>query len=359
MFLTILLAFISLIILISLHELGHFLTAKKFGVKVEEFGFGYPPRLFGKKIGETLYSINLFPFGAFVRISEEDKTSPSCFSAKPLWQRILIIFNGALSFWIVAACLFSVVFAIGAPTMIEDSEMNVPDTKVLITSVSANSPASMIGLKAGDVIISLSSETAELEGNKVKEIQDFIIENQGREITLIIKRGDKIFNATATPRISPPAGEGSLGIGLVRVGLKTQPVYLSLFEGVKATFNMTLVAIAAYANAVISLFKRVPTGIQLSGPIGIVGLLSQGIKMGIGYFLQMIGMLSINVAIINLLPIPAFDGGKLMFLIIEGIRKKPISQKIEEKITATFFVLLIILMVFVTIKDIRNFKGFF
>ncbi len=354
MILTILIAFISLIILISIHELGHFLTAKKFGVKVEEFGFGYPPRLFGKKIGETLYSINLFPFGAFVRISED-----SCFSAKPLWQRILIIFNGAFSFWIVAIILFSIVFAIGAPTMIEDSEMNVPDTKVLITSVSANSPASMIDLKAGDVIISLQSETAELEGNKVKEIQDFIIENKGREITLIMKRGDRIFNAAATPRISPPAGEGSLGVGLARVGLKTQPVYLSLFEGVKAAFNMTRVVIAAYANAVISLFQRAPTGIQLSGPIGIVGLLSQGIGMGASYFLQMIGLLSINVAIINLLPIPAFDGGKLMFLFIEGVRKKPISQKIEEKITAAFFVLLIILMVFVTIKDVRNFKQIF
>ena len=354
MFLTILLAFISLIILISIHELGHFLTAKKFGVKVEEFGFGYPPRLFGKKIGETLYSINLFPFGAFVRIPED-----SCFSEKPLWQRILVIFNGALSFWIVAIILFSVVFAIGAPTMIEDSEMNVPEIKVLITSVSTNSPASMIGLKAGDAIISLSSETTELKGNKVKEIQDLIVENKGREITLIIKRGDKIFSATATPRISPPAGEGALGIGLARVGLKTQPVYLSLFEGVKATFNMTRVVIVAYANAVISLFRRVPTGIQLSGPIGIVGLLSQGIGMGIGYFLQMIGMLSINVAIINLLPIPAFDGGKLMFLFIEGIRKKPVSQKIEERITAVFFISLIILMVFVTIKDIRNFKQFF
>jgi len=354
MFLTILLAFVSLIILVSIHELGHFLTAKKFGVKVEEFGFGYPPRLFGKKIGETLYSINLFPFGAFVRIPED-----SSFSTKPLWQRILIIFNGAFSFWIMATIIFSVVFALGAPTMIEDSEMNVPDTKVLITSVSANSPASMIGLKAGDIIISLISETAELEGNKVKEIQDFIIENRGKEITLIVKRGDRIFNAVATPRISPPAGEGSLGISLARVGLKTQPVYLSLFEGVKATFNMTRLAIDAYINAVISLFKREPTGIQLSGPIGIVGVLSQGIRMGTSYFLQMIGLLSINVAIINLLPIPAFDGGKLMFLIIEGVRRKPVPREIEEKITTVFFVLLIILMAFVTIKDIKNFKGFF
>ncbi|MBU4350829.1 site-2 protease family protein [Candidatus Parcubacteria bacterium] len=359
MFLTVFLAFISLIILISIHELGHFLTAKKFGVEVEEFGFGYPPRLFGRKFGNTLYSINLLPFGAFVRISEKDRNDPNSFLAKPLWQRMLIIFNGAFSFWIVAIILFSIVFAIGAPTMIEDSEMNIPDTKVLITSISANSPAASADLRAGDVIVSLVSETAELNGDQVGQIQDFIIANQGKEIILIIKRGDRIFNTTAIPRISPPAGEGSLGIGLARVGLKTQPVYLSVFEGFKATLNMTRVVITAYIDAIVNIFKKTPTGLQLSGPIGIVGLLSQGMRMGTSYFLQMIGLLSINVAIINLLPIPAFDGGKLMFLTIEAIRKKPIPQKIEEKVTTVFFVLLIIMMVFVTIKDIKNFRGFF
>ncbi len=359
MFLTVLIAFISLMILISIHELGHFLTAKVFGVEVEEFGFGYPPRLFGKKIGNTLYSINFFPFGAFVRISEKDRHDPSSFLAKPLWQRILIIFNGALSFWIVAIILFSIVFAIGAPTMIEDSEMNIPDTKVLITSISANSPAASADLRAGDTIVSLVSETAELNSDQVGQIQDFIITNQGKEIILIIKRGDRIFNTTAIPRISPPVGEGSLGIGLARVGIKAQPVYLSVFEGFKATLNMTKVIIAAYIGAIINIFKKVPTGIQLSGPVGIIGLLSQGMRMGTSYFLQMVGLLSINVAIINLLPIPAFDGGKLMFLTIEGIMKKPIPQKIEEKVTTIFFVFLVIIMVFVTIKDIRNFHGFF
>lgn len=354
MFFTVLIAFISLMLLITIHELGHFLTAKKFGVEVEEFGFGYPPRLFGKKIGNTIYSINLLPFGAFVRISEKDRQDPNSFLAKPLWQKMLIIFNGALSFWIVAIILFSIVFAVGAPTMIEDSEINIPDTKVLITSVAANSPAALADLKAGDTIVSLVSETAELNGDQVGQIQDFIVANKGKEIILIIKRGDRIFNAAAIPRISPPAGEGSLGIGLARVGLKTKPVHLALFEGFKSVLNMTGVVITAYSGAVINLFKKMPTGVQLSGPIGIIGLLSQGMGMGVSYFLQMIGLLSINVAIINLLPIPAFDGGKLMFLAIEGIRRKPIPRKIEEKVTAVFFVLLIVLMVFVTLKDIRQ-----
>ncbi|MDP3093435.1 MAG: M50 family metallopeptidase [bacterium] len=354
MFITIFISFISLIILVSLHELGHFLTARKFGVRVEEFGFGYPPRIFGKKIGETVYSLNLLPFGAFVRISEQDRTDPSSFSAKPLWQRALIIFNGAAFFWLVAAVLFSIVFMIGAPTAIGDSETGVPETKVQITSVSAGSPASQAGLKAGDIILGLKSESAEITVNKVKEVQEFIDAARGKNIVLSLKRGGKVFEAEAIPRESPPSGQGALGIGLARTGLKSYPVFSSVFEGIKATFRVTELVIVTYAKSLGQVFRRLPTGLQLVGPIGIVGLLSQGVSMGASYFLQMIGFLSINVAVINLLPIPAFDGGKLFFLGIEAIRKKPVSQKLEEKITFVFFSLLIILMVFVSIKDIRN-----
>lgn len=351
---TVILAFISVIILVSLHELGHFLTAKKFGVKVEEFGIGYPPKLFGKKIGETLYSVNLLPFGAFIRISEEDRSQPSSFSAKPLWQRALIIFNGAASFWLVAAILFSIVFMVGAPTVISDSEANVPDTKVQISMVYPESPADTSGLKVGDIIKKLKSDISEAEITKVATVQEFIDNNLGKEITLTIKRGNNVFETKAVPRTSPPPGQKALGIGLARTGLKSYPFYLSLFQGIKSTFEMTVMIIKTYAFSLAQLFKGAPTGLQLMGPVGIVGLLSQGASMGISYFLQMIGLLSINVAIINLLPIPAFDGGKLFFLGLEGLRKKPVSQKLEERITFVFFSLLIILMVFVSIKDIRN-----
>ena len=351
---TIILAFISVIILVSLHELGHFLTAKKFGVKVEEFGFGYPPKLFGKKIGETLYSINLLPFGAFVRISEQDKTQPSSFLAKPLWQRALIIFNGAASFWLVAAILFSIVFMIGSPTIIRDSETNVPDAKVQISMVYHESPAESSGLKVGDIIKKLKSDALEAEITKVTTVQKFIDNNLGKEITLTIKRGNDVFEVKTVPRTSPPPGQKALGIGLARTGLKSYPWHLSLFQGIKSTFEMTMMIIKTYAISLVQVFKGAPTGLELMGPVGIVGLLSQGASMGISYFLQMIGLLSINVAIINLLPIPAFDGGKLFFLGLEGLRKKPVSPKLEERITFVFFSLLIILMVFVSIKDIKN-----
>lgn len=354
MFLTAFIAFISLIILVFLHELGHFWTAKKFGVKVEEFGFGYPPRIWGKKIGETIYSVNLLPFGAFIRIPEEPSSESSSFFAKPLWQRFLIIFNGALMFWIVAAILFTFVFAIGAPTVIDDKE-SIANAKVQISSVAPKSPAEEAGIKAGDSIVKVgSSELGVWSINKVKELQDFVNENKGNEITLTIQRGKQVFDIKVVPRVAPPEGEGALGVGLVRTGLKAYPFYQAPLQGIKATFWSTFYTLEAYGQVAIKLFKKMPAGVEFMGPVGIVGILSQGAQMGASYFLQMIGFLSINVAIINLLPIPAFDGGKLLFLGIEAVRKKPVSRKIEEKVTGVFFVLLVILMVFVTFKDIRR-----
>jgi regulator of sigma E protease len=361
MFFTVLIAFISLIILVSLHELGHFLTAKKFGVRVEEFGIGYPPRLLGKKFGDTLYSLNLLPFGAFVRISEEPSDNPSSFFAKPLWQRALIVFNGALSFWLVAAVLFSIVFAAGVSMAVTDEEQNLQGPKVQISAIAFQSPADSAGLKPGDTIVKIQNPKSkiQIEVDKVKNLQDFISQNKGQEVILTIKRGNNVFDVAVVPRVAPPSGQGALGVGLVRTAVKHYPWYQAPVLGLKSAFGMTAVVISSYYQALLNVFRGVPSGVQLTGPIGIVGLLTQGIEMGFIYFLQMIGVLSINVAVLNLLPIPVFDGGKLLFLGIEAVRRKPVPQKLEERITLVFFSLLILLMVFVSIKDISNFRGLF
>jgi len=269
MFSSILIAFVSLIILVSLHELGHLLTAKKFGVRVEEFGLGYPPRLWGKKFGDTLYSLNLLPFGAFVRIPEEPSSEPGSFFGKPLWQRALIVFNGAFAFWLVAAVLFSLVFLLGPRMVIDDESVLAQDPWLQISAVAPHSPAAGAGLKVGDVF---------QNQNKIKDFQEFVNENKGQEIILTLKRGERVFEAPLTPRINPPAGQGPLGVSLVRTAIKTFPWYQAPFLGVKTTLETTGAILNGYAQALAKIFQGKVTstpGLELMGPIGIVNVLGQ------------------------------------------------------------------------------------
>ncbi|MFC1629787.1 RIP metalloprotease [Patescibacteria group bacterium] len=345
----------SLVVLLIIHELGHFVLAKKFGVKVEEFGLGYPPRLFGKKIGETLYSLNLLPFGAFVKIyGEEERSDDSrSFNTKPIWQRALIISGGVMSFWIASAIILSFVMMLGAPVAIDDEEIhNLKDPKVQIISVSSDSPAGIAEIRAGDVIKQIIINDQELTINKVKEVQEITDSHKGEEIILTIERGPEVFDVTLVPRISPPAGEGAMGIGLTRTATKFYPWYKAPVEGILETFNLTLAitkGLAGMAGSIIS-GKGMPSGVQIAGPIGIFGLFTQMAQLGFSYFLRFIAVISIYLAVFNILPIPALDGGKLLFLLIEKIKGSPVNEKLEQSIHLSFFVLLILLMVFVTIK---------
>ncbi len=359
MFFTIFIVFISLIILIIIHELGHFLVAKKFGVKVEEFGIFLPPRLVGKKIGETVYSINLLPFGAFVKLygEERDIDDISSFSQKPIWQRVLIVIGGVVSFWITSAILLSIVFWLGVPTVVSDEENDkLIDPKVQVVAVSSNSPAEISGLKVGDIIYQLSKNNKQLTINKVKEVQEFTNFHRGEEVTLTIKRGQEIFTVTLTPRPNPPEGEGAMGLVLARTALKAHPWYLAPIKGIEATIKLSGGIIGGLGQIFGNLIqgKGLPAGAELMGPVGIGTMMTQFVKLGINYYLYFIAVISIYFAIFNILPIPALDGGKLIFLGIEAIRKKPISLKSEQRITSVFFTLLIILIILVTIKDIIN-----
>ena len=359
MIFTIFIAFCSLIGLIVLHELGHFIIAKRFGVKVEEFGIGYPPRIFAKKIGETIYSLNLLPFGAFVKMPGEIEKIEDhrSFSAQPVLKRALIAFGGVLSFWIMAAILFSIVFGLGTQVAIGDEENhNLINPKVQIAAVATNSPAEKAGIKAGDTIASLKLKikNEKLKINTVKEAQEFTNLHRGEEIVLTIERGKEIFETSLVPRVSPPAGEGAMGVALVRTALKSYPWHLAPFEGIKATVNLTGAIIGGYIQAITNVVKGLPSGVQLTGPVGILHLFTQASQLGINYFIQFTGLIAIYIALFNVLPIPAVDGGKLLFLAIEAVRKKPISQKTEQSVTTFFFSILILLMIWVTIKDITR-----
>jgi len=370
MVLIIIVAFISLILLMVIHELGHFLLAKKFGVKVEEFGIGYPPKIFGKKFGETIYSLNLLPFGAFVRITGESEAinNPRSFSTKPFYQKALIILGGVVSFWIISFLIFTVIMVTGVPTQIDDNETgNFRNPKVQILAVAPNSPAKTAGIKIGDTILktrNLKSLPAIAFGDsrwqageirnidKIKDFQDFVSENKGQEIILTMQRGKTIFDLPIVPRQNPPENEGALGVALARTALTNYPWYIAPLKGVQVTFNFTKLALSGWITAITRLVKNQPTGVELMGPVGIFGLFVQAGQMGVTYFFQLVAIISIFVALMNILPIPSTDGGKLLFLIIEKIKGKPISQKITQNIEMAFFSLLIILLIVITIKDI-------
>ncbi len=348
MFFTILIIFFCLIGLMVLHELGHFLMAKKFGVDVEEFGVGYPPRIFGKKFRGTIYSLNLLPFGAFVKIrGEEDKIEDSkSFSQKPIWQRSLIIFGGVGFFWIIAiVILTSVALFWGIPTSVSDDWEGAYKTEVMITQTFDNFPAALAGIEMGDKIVDF---------NKMDEFQEFIKENKEKEITLNIKRGEKIFDINLIPTASDlNEDEGVIGVALARVANIKYPWYSAPIQGVSITAKQTItipIMLGTFLKNAIQ-GEKTP-GAKLVGPIGIGRMMTDALDQGIVNFLMFLSMLSILLAVFNILPIPALDGGKLLFLAIEKIRGRAVNPKTEQKITLVFFSLLLGLMLFVTVKDI-------
>lgn len=349
MILTILVAFFSLIVLLIIHEFGHFILAKRFGIKVEEFGIGYPPRIFGKKIGETIYSLNLLPFGAFVRIYGETGGVENyrSFMGKPMWQRFSIVLGGVVSFWVVAVLILTVVAGVwGLPTVVSDEENhNLIDPKVQIVGIAPDSPASRANLMVGDIVSGFV---------KIEDLQGFVQENKGQEITLIIKRRTEILEKQIVPRISPPENQGSLGVALSRVALRPYSWQQAPIQGVIGTYRLTSGIVEGWVLGLKSVLgiAELPEGMKMEmmGPLGIFDLLREYFQLGINYFLFLVALISVALALANILPIPALDGGKLIFLALEAIRGRPINHKFEDKITSVFFILLIILMIFVTIK---------
>jgi len=351
MFFTILIIFFCLIGLMVLHELGHFLIAKKFGVDVEEFGVGYPPRIFGKRFKGTIYSLNLLPFGAFVRIKgeegqQENIEDSKSFAQKPIWQRSLIIFGGVGVFWIIAMIILtSVSFFWGIPTSVPDEWSEGDKTEVMITQVIDNSPAYLAGIEMGDKIVGF---------NKMIDFQEFVRGNKEKEITLNIKRGKDVFDINLIPEGSEvDKNQGAIGVALARVSNIKYPWYSAPVQGVSITIKQTITIPIMIGTVLKNAIQGEKTpGAQFVGPIGIGKIMTNAFNQGIVNFLMFLSMISIYLAVFNILPIPALDGGKLLFLAIEKIKGKAVNPKTEQKITLVFFGLLLGLMLFVTIKDI-------
>lgn len=338
------------------HEFGHFVMAKKHGVLVEEFGLGFGPRVWGIKFGETLYSINLFPFGGFVKPFGQEreelkgkKLSPELqkrtYVGKTHWQKISIIVAGVFFNFLLGWIIISYLFTQGVPT---------PTKEVIVQEVLKDSPAFYSGVLKGDIVSSFSSDSQIFEITSVDNLISLSKKNAGHEVILTIKRGNDNLKIKATPRQNPGTNEGSLGIMISSFKIKKYPWYkapfLGLVEAATTTYLIaegTLVAIFRFVT-----FQKV--GAEAVGPVGLAVITSGAVKTGFQSVLNLLGLLSLNLAVINILPFPALDGGHLVLIFYEMITKRRVNAKIERRMNYVGFAILLSLITLITIKDIAK-----
>jgi regulator of sigma E protease len=327
MLLTIVVFLIILSILVLGHEAGHYLMAKKTGVKVEEFGFGYPPRLFGKKIGETIYSINWLPFGGFVRLLGEDgpdrklteEEKKRAFFAKSKKVRAAILVSGVLVNVLIGIIAFTIIYA----------KTGIPQKtgEVRILEVMEESPAKEAGIQTDDMVIVAG-------GQEIKTSQKFIeivAGKAGEEIGLRIKRGEEEMETAIVPRKEPPEDQGPLGVVISDTEMKFYPLwqmpFYAAWHGSKEALGWSVMTALAVKEMILA-------------------------RSGLLQTVQFLGVLSINLAVLNILPIPALDGGRLVFIGFEAVFGRRIRPKVERWLHIAGFAVIITLLIMVTINDI-------
>lgn len=368
---TILIFLAVLSVLVVVHELGHFLAARLVKVKVEEFGLGFPPRLLGwfkngrghwRTIGfraqrhqHTIFSINWIPLGGFVRLRGEDGVDrpgdKTNFANKTIAQRLLIIVAGVVMNIIMATLIFIGGLSVGWPQATDNlgPKAKVVNRQVVIVDVLADSPASQIGLETGDLIININGQPV----GSIAELRQVNQESAGQPVAYQINRQDKMLELEISPRImESSAGQYSLGVALAESGLVTYAWPRAIWEGMRLTATSLRDIASGFWQLLAGLFHGQNMSDQVAGPIGIAVLTGQISSLGWIYLLQFVALLSLNLAFINILPLPALDGGRLLFIIIEKISGRPVKAKIEAIIHSIGFILLLALIAVVTFQDI-------
>lgn len=429
--LTILVFIIILGFLIFVHELGHFLVARRNGIRAEEFGFGFPPRIVGiqflqgeekKKVSEvesigiektdikiggeeiisetvtkkihevekkmpvrkwriiwgnkdgdnenekrdlkeayekdfsggTVYSLNWLPIGGFVKIKGEngdEKNDQDSFASKPAWTRVKVLAAGVVMNFIFAWLLFSIGFMLGTPQEVADP--NTPGSYILIDKIEENSAASAMGIQIGDVIekVQTGSDGKKVQLKTTEDVQNFINSYADAELTISISRASQHLKLSGTPKISEADGKARLGIGLVQVAKVSYNPITALGKGFAELGAVLLLML----NVLKMLIAGNRTGMEVTGVVGIAVYTGQIIPLGMAYLMRFAAILSVNLGVINALPIPALDGGRILFIIIEKIKGSPVSQKVEQIFHTVGFALLMLLMVVITYRDFLKF----
>lgn len=357
-FLTIIVFIIVLGLLIFSHEFGHFISAKLSGIKVEEFAFGFPPTIWKKKKGDTVYMINSLPLGGYVKMlgEEENVNNPRSYSSQPTRKKIFVVVAGVMMNLVLAWLLLSAGFAIGmAPILSEPNQINgkIIKSSVIVAEVVAGSAADKAGLKVEDQIEYFVSA----EGTKTpiiagQDLTNFTTSHKNQTISIVIKRTgvESTLSAKLSDDATQPLGISSINNTVVRV-----PVYYALVAGAIETgkvFKLTFDFLAGFFK---NLFTTGQVEKGVGGPVAIYVYTGMAVKLGVMAVLQFIAILSVNLALINILPLPALDGGKILFIILRKIfGKRFIAEKIENYIHTGGLIALFILIALVTIKDIKN-----
>ena len=336
--------FIALLVLLILtHELGHFAAAKLCKVKVEEFGIGFPPKIFSFKHGETIYSINAIPFGGFTKLlGEEDPSMPGSLASKSIPARALVLSAGSLLNILLPVLLFSLAFMIPHDVMVE---------KVIIDDVAIGSPAQAAGIERGDRIL-------EINGRPIKNRADvsYIIQlNLGQEIRVRVQKPDSTQKTVQVmPRWNPPQGQGAIGIILSQADSTMTTESMPVWEAIPASILHSWEILVLFKNEVATWFIR-STAPQLAGPIAIAQLTGEVMKAGISPLLEFIALISINLGLLNLFPFPGLDGGRLIFVFLEWVRRgKRISPQKEGLVHLIGFIALFALILVVSYFDIMR-----
>jgi len=430
MLLTLVIFLLILGLMVFVHECGHFFTARKLGVKCNEFGFGFPPRICGiqkltgkklRKIGEsdkvtvkiddlqigdnteiiketitekiieideyvtytkwrffwgstepelkedeldmkqdTIYSLNWIPLGGFVQIKGENgegKEETDSFAYQKIWKRALILSAGVTMKVVLCAVLLMFAYGFGAPQAIDENGPAVAarDVKIQIVSILDKTPAADAGFMMGDVLIAIDNQQL----MQVKDVQTYIAGKAGQDITVQYERLGVKKEFTLKPTILKETGLTGIGVALSKTGIVSYPWYEAVWLGLKGTYLMFIQIIVGLAMVIKNAVIHQPLGVDVAGPVGIAVMTGRIARMGFVYILQFTAMLSLNLAIINFLPIPALDGGRVLFLIIEKLRGRAINQKVEQVIHTVGFSLLMLLVVVVTGSDIWGYKDWF
>ncbi|MFH0890528.1 MAG: M50 family metallopeptidase [Candidatus Liptonbacteria bacterium] len=342
--LTGILVVLGLALLILGHEAGHFFAAKAFGMKVEEFGFGFPPRILYKKTKETIYSLNLLPLGGFVRIAGENERllgdtetlesyppaeRKKLFFVQAPWRRSIVILAGIAINILLGWLLFSGVLWVGS------------SNNLIVMGVQEDSPAAQAGILPKDRILNFKTDAEFIKFGK---------ENGGRVVRIEIEREGEPKTFELMPRINPGPGQGATGI--ILAGITPRPLGVALKDGaimVWESIAQTFEGLGLIFNNLMQ-YGRLPAGIM--GPVGIFSVAQESARVSVIFFVHLLALISVNLAVLNVLPIPALDGGRFLLILIEKAKGSPVSRKTEIGINTAGLALLLLLMLAVTVRDV-------